>query len=46
MQETKCGKSQEIIEKNVKHIIITKKELDNITLKDAKKIIKTQNLIH
>ena len=46
LQETKCGKSQEIIEKNVKHIIITKKELDNITLKDAKKIIKTQNVIH
>ena len=45
-KNSKCGKSQQIITKNVKQIIITKKELDNITLEDAKKFIRTQNLIH
>ena len=45
-KNSKCGKSQQIITKNVKQIIITKKELDKITLEDAKKLIRTQNLIH
>lgn len=45
-KNSKCGKSQQIITKNVKQIIITKKELDNITLEDAKKLIRNHNLIY
>jgi hypothetical protein len=45
-KNSKCGKSQQIIENNVKKIIITKTELDNITLEDAKKLIRNHNLIY
>lgn len=45
-KNSKCGKSQQIITKTVKQIIITKTELDNITLEDAKKLIRNHNLIY
>ena len=45
-KNSNCGKSQQIITKNVKQIIITKKELDNITLEDAKQLIRNHNFIH